>query len=116
MATETIYPVSPDALARTHLTREQYDTLYRQSIEDPDTFWAEQAHQFVTWSKPWQRVAHCDFEKAEIRWFEGAATFAKLVLVLACASSFEFGLAVEPTLGAFRAMFSKRAQGSMSKA
>ncbi len=72
MATETIYPVSPDALARTHLTREQYETLYRQSIEDPDTFWAEQARQFVTWSKPWQRVADCDFDKADIRWFEGA--------------------------------------------
>jgi len=72
MATETIYPVSPDALARTHLTREQYETLYRQSIEDPDTFWAEQARQFVTWSKPWQRVSDCDFDKADIRWFEGA--------------------------------------------
>jgi len=72
MATETIYPVSPDALARTHLTREQYETLYRQSIDDPDTFWAEQARQFVSWSKPWTRVADCDFERADIRWFEGA--------------------------------------------
>ncbi len=72
MPVETIYPVSPQALAHTLVTREQYETLYRQSIEDPDRFWAAQAGEFISWSKPWERVSSWDFHSADIRWFEGA--------------------------------------------
>ncbi len=72
MSNETVYPVSAAALARTHLTREQYEELYRQSLADPDGFWAAQAQEFVSWFRPWERVANWDFTEANIRWFEGA--------------------------------------------
>jgi len=72
MSNETVYPVSVAALARTHLTREQYEERYRQSLADPDGFWAAQAQEFVSWFRPWERVANWDFTEANIRWFEGA--------------------------------------------
>jgi acetyl-CoA synthetase len=50
---------------------EQYQQEYQRSIEDPENFWAEQAQQF-TWKKKWDKVLEWDFEKPEIRWFDGA--------------------------------------------
>ena len=37
----------------THITVDQYRTMYDQSIADPDTFWAECANNFLAWKKPW---------------------------------------------------------------
>ena len=39
------YPVLPHIRERAHIASlEQYDALYRRSLEDPEGFWAEQAH------------------------------------------------------------------------
>lgn len=54
------------------LTKECYLDWYRQSLTNPETFWAEQAQRFVTWYKPWQKVMQTDFNKAEINWFVGS--------------------------------------------
>ena len=48
----------------------QYRRLYKESIEDPEAFWAERAKQ-LSWFKKWTRVLDYDFEEANIRWFEG---------------------------------------------
>jgi acetyl-CoA synthetase len=72
MSDEKIYPVPAEVAARAHLTEAQYRAWYAESLNDPDTFWARQAREFVTWSKPWDRVANWDFNKVDIRWFEGA--------------------------------------------
>ena len=72
MSEDKIYPV-PDAAAKhAHITAEQYEEMYQRSIKDPDAFWAEQAKEFVTWSKTWDQVRSFDFHKAEIQWFTGA--------------------------------------------
>jgi acetyl-CoA synthetase len=51
--------------------REQYEEMYRRSIEEPDQFWAEQAEKYLTWYKPWDFVVEADFHKPEIKWFGG---------------------------------------------
>jgi acetyl-CoA synthetase len=66
------YPVSDLAKATTHINAERYDEMYRQSIEQPDTFWAQQATEFIDWYKPWDEVTSVDFNQADIRWFSGA--------------------------------------------
>jgi acetyl-CoA synthetase len=66
------YEVSVEMAARAHIDRAAYQALYRRSIEDPSGFWAEQAQQFVTWSRPWARVLDWDYQIPRIRWFEGA--------------------------------------------
>jgi len=52
-------------------SKEQYDTLYRKSIDDPDTFWAEQADKYLAWDKKWDFVLKYDFHEAKIEWFGG---------------------------------------------
>ena len=48
----------------------KYDEVYRQSIEDPDAFWAEAAED-VQWVKKWDKVLD-DYGKPYFyRWFTG---------------------------------------------
>ncbi len=51
---------------------EQYQDMYRRSIEDADNFWAEVADEYVSWYKKWDSVLKYDFETAKIEWFGGA--------------------------------------------
>ncbi|RKZ69351.1 MAG: acetyl-coenzyme A synthetase, partial [Gammaproteobacteria bacterium] len=69
---DTIYDIIPEAAARAHINDAQYQEMYKRSIEDPEGFWAEQATEFLDWSKPWDKVREFDFKKGHIRWFEGA--------------------------------------------
>ncbi len=52
-------------------SREQYEALYRRSIDDPEGFWGEQAEGFFFYEKP-ERVLR--WEPPHARWFEGAKT------------------------------------------
>ncbi|MDX1909381.1 MAG: acetate--CoA ligase [Bacteroidia bacterium] len=52
-------------------TFEDYQQAYRQSVGDPEGFWAEQAETF-SWHRKWDKVLEWDFVKPEIKWFAGA--------------------------------------------
>lgn len=53
------------------MQKDQYEKLYQESIENPDTFWAKQAGR-LDWTKPWNYVQSTSFEgDVKIRWFEG---------------------------------------------
>jgi len=66
------YPVSAATAASAHLTDALYQKMYQQSIDDPEGFWAQQADEFVTWSRRWDKVMDVDFHQAKITWFDGA--------------------------------------------
>ncbi|MFQ5642332.1 MAG: acetate--CoA ligase [Thiogranum sp.] len=72
MSQEKIYPVPATFAANAHINRERYQEMYRRSVDEPEAFWAEQAEQFVSWYKPWDKVLEWDFNAGTIRWFEGA--------------------------------------------
>ena len=71
MSEQTVYPVSQEQREKTLLTNEQYEVMYKQSIESPDEFWAQQA-QRLKWIKPFSKVKDVSFDKEDlhIRWFE----------------------------------------------
>ncbi len=71
MSENAIYPVSEAAAAKSHLDSAQFEEMYRQSIKDPEEFWAEMAARFLHWHKPWQKVMAGDFASSDVRWFEG---------------------------------------------
>ncbi len=73
MSDEKVYPVPAAIAAKAHINAEQYEVMYKQSVESPDTFWAAQAEQFVTWFKPWEAVTDWSFdaENLHINWFKG---------------------------------------------
>jgi len=52
-------------------TFREYKAKYEQSVKDPEGFWAEVAEHFH-WQKKWDKVLECDFDKPEIKWFQGA--------------------------------------------
>jgi acetyl-CoA synthetase len=66
-----LYPVKPEIAAHAHISADTYRTLYRQSIDEPETFWSEQARQFLHWDREWDKVMDYDFPHGHIRWFEG---------------------------------------------
>ncbi len=67
----TQHPVSDAVRARAHLDNDAYLRLYRQSIEQPEAFWNEQARAFLDWFKPWDQLHHSDLAKGESQWFKG---------------------------------------------
>ena len=71
MSEEKIYPVEEKSAARSLLDPATYQELYKQSIESPEEFWAEQAGKFLHWHKPWQNIHKSDFGNAEAEWFSG---------------------------------------------
>ncbi|TDF80479.1 acetate--CoA ligase [Pseudomonas sp. H9] len=61
-----------DAVSKAaQLSQAEYQRLYRQSIEDPDAFWSEQA-KALDWVKPWSSVQHSDMKTGQASWFTGA--------------------------------------------
>jgi len=71
MSEEKIYPVKKEIAKHAHITADNYQTLYQQSITDPETFWSEQANLFLDWSQPWDSTLAFDYPKGEISWFKG---------------------------------------------
>jgi acetyl-CoA synthetase len=49
---------------------EQYESMYRKSLDDPEGFWSEHA-ETITWFKKWNKVYSFDPENVIIKWFDG---------------------------------------------
>ncbi|MEZ5577597.1 MAG: acetate--CoA ligase [Candidatus Competibacteraceae bacterium] len=71
MSEAKVYPVPAEVAAHAWINNDQYLEMYKRSVDDPEGFWAEQAQQFLSWDKPWDKVLDWDFTKGHIRWFEG---------------------------------------------
>jgi len=50
---------------------EEYQSVYKQSVEDPEGFWAGVADHF-TWHRKWDKVLDWNFTGPEVKWFSGA--------------------------------------------
>jgi acetyl-CoA synthetase len=72
MSEEKTYPVSETAASQGHLSASQYNEMYQKSIDDAETFWAEQASEFLTVFETWDQVSSSDFTTATATWFRGA--------------------------------------------
>ena len=69
MSEEKLYPVFAEAATNTHLTEAQYRAMYDASIADPESFWAEQARSFLTWSTPFSSVVESNLREGQAKWF-----------------------------------------------
>jgi acetyl-CoA synthetase len=52
-------------------TMEQYQKAYAQSLQDPETFWANIADNF-SWKRKWDIVLDWNFSEPSVQWFKGA--------------------------------------------
>jgi acetyl-CoA synthetase len=64
-----VYPVPESFKSKAAINLARYKEMYDQSVNSPDTFWAEQAKSFLTWQKPWTQVTKSDLRKGEVAWF-----------------------------------------------
>lgn len=64
-----VFPPAPEFSAKAQVkSLEQYEAMYRESIEDPEKFWANAA-QDLHWFKPWDKVLEWNLPWA--KWFVG---------------------------------------------
>ncbi|MFH1097974.1 MAG: acetate--CoA ligase [Candidatus Desantisbacteria bacterium] len=56
---------------------DEYEQLYKESVENPEGFWGRQAEENLTWFKKWDKVLEYDFSKIGeveepfVKWFQG---------------------------------------------
>ena len=53
-------------------SEKEYQELYKQSIDNPESFWKKIADTFL-WKKKWNNILSFDFNKPEFKWFEGGS-------------------------------------------
>src|SRR3972149_2264227 len=66
-----IFNPHPEFSKKAHIKSfDEYKEIYKQSIADPESFWAEKAQE-LEWFRKWERIHFWDAQKAICRWFEG---------------------------------------------
>ncbi|MCE9665441.1 acetate--CoA ligase [Halomonas sp. M5N1S17] len=68
---QKVHPVSDDFAANAWVDKEKYQAMYRQSQDDPEGFWAEQAKR-LDWVQAPTKIKNTSFasNNVDIRWFE----------------------------------------------
>ncbi|MBA3071817.1 MAG: acetate--CoA ligase [Nitrospirae bacterium] len=71
MAEKRTFPPPKEFQERAYVkSAEEYEKLYKESINDPEGFWARTAEE-IYWYKKLDRVMEYDFKKARVEWFKG---------------------------------------------
>jgi acetyl-CoA synthetase len=74
-----ISPQEPFRSSAKIASLEAYESLYRQSIQDPDMFWGTQAKELLSWFSDWTSVIEYDWntigtrEEPYLRFFNGGS-------------------------------------------
>ena len=64
------YPVAESTKSKANLSEDVFNSLYKNSIADPDSFWRSQASQNLTWIKEPTQISSCDMRRGKIEWFK----------------------------------------------
>lgn len=65
-----VYPVPMEFAKKCHIDREQYEALYRESLENPKEFWGRQARENISWMQQFDNVVEASFEEGRFDWFK----------------------------------------------
>ncbi len=65
-----LYPVRPEWAERAWIRKDQYEEMYRRSIEDPEGFWAEMAG-ILDWERKPTKIKDVSYRRPDvhIRWY-----------------------------------------------
>ena len=63
------YPVAESTKSKANLSEDVFNSLYKNSIADPDSFWRSQASQNLTWIKEPTQICSCDMRNGKFYWF-----------------------------------------------
>jgi len=70
MSEQQIFEIPVSAKEKAWVNNDTYLEMYKESVNDPKSFWDKQAER-LDWFKKWDKTLDWDFNKAHIRWFEG---------------------------------------------
>jgi|TARA_B110000263_G_C15308558_1_gene511797 acetyl-CoA synthetase len=65
-----IIDIKEEFKTNAYINPKKYDEMYKESIDNPEKFWADQAND-IDWFKKWDKVMDYDFNTAEISWYTG---------------------------------------------
>ncbi|MFA5322327.1 MAG: acetate--CoA ligase [Smithella sp.] len=73
---DKVFPVPDRVREKSYVkSRAEYDKLYKESIDDPNAFWAKKASERLSWFKPFdtKKVSDWSFDAKDlhVKWFEG---------------------------------------------
>jgi acetyl-CoA synthetase len=67
-----VFPPPSEFAAKAHIKNlAEYEQMYRRSVEDPESFWAEAARE-LHWFKHWDKVL--EWNEPWVKWFVGGKT------------------------------------------
>ncbi len=71
----TKFPPDPDFAAKAHVKSfDEYEKMYKESIENPEKFWGEIAESFY-WEKKWDTVREYEWgDNVDTKWYLGSKT------------------------------------------
>ena len=66
-----LYAPTPEFAANAHVDAAKYDEMYAASINDPESFWAEQGKR-LDWITPFTKVKNTTYAHPDvsIKWYE----------------------------------------------
>jgi acetyl-CoA synthetase len=67
---EQVFPVPSDFPRPATLDEATYQRMYKESVENPEAFWAKMAER-ITWFRKWDKVLEHDFRNARHAWYVG---------------------------------------------
>ena len=70
MNKEKIYNTPTSILESSNISEAEFNELYKQSLENPDEFWSNQADKYLDWNQKWTKVKETNIEKGEVTWFK----------------------------------------------
>ena len=71
MEEKRVFPPPKDVSEKAYIkSMEEYQEIYKESIENPEKFWGKLAEQ-LDWYKKWDKVLVEDFSNAKHEWFVG---------------------------------------------
>ena len=70
MSDQKIFEIPADSLKKAWINNETYLKMYKESVDNPISFWDSQAER-LEWFKKWDNTLEWDYKKGHIRWYEG---------------------------------------------
>ena len=76
-----IYPVPLEFAKNSHIDKQRYEELYRQSLDEPERFWGDQARSNLDWFHPFSKVFEASFEDGRFNWFKDGTLNASYLCI-----------------------------------
>ena len=70
MSGQTLFPVPEKTAKNADIDNEKYLAMYQKSVDDPESFWAEQGKR-IDWLKPYTKSKDVsyDHDDVQIKWY-----------------------------------------------